>query len=95
MPSSIARIPTVNGSRYLQQLAKHWGHHFKVDFTPQRADIDFGDSNCRLDAEDDALIVKVTGAAEGFEGLETIVADHIQRFAHREPDLQIPWRREA
>lgn len=30
-----AMVPTTSGSRYLQQLCKHWSHKFAVDFTPE------------------------------------------------------------
>ena len=34
MIRSIARVPTDKGSRYLQQLCKHWSHNLAVEFTP-------------------------------------------------------------
>jgi hypothetical protein len=41
MFETIARVPTVNGSRYLQQLCKHWSHNLKVEFTPETGTVIF------------------------------------------------------
>ena len=94
MPISEARVATVHGSRYLQQLCKHWSHKFTVDFTPERGTIDFGDGRaCALAADGAALTLRATvpdGVDAGrFEG---VVADHVKRFAFRE-DLAFAWRR--
>src|SRR5262249_15468971 len=37
MFETTARVPTANGSRYLQQLCKHWSHNLKVEFSPEAA----------------------------------------------------------
>ena len=39
--TSIARVPTANGSRYLQQLCKHWSHNLAVEFTPEKGRVVF------------------------------------------------------
>lgn len=33
----LAEVPTENGSRYLQQLRKHWSHRFEVAFDAAQA----------------------------------------------------------
>ena len=35
MPTSQARVQTMEASRYLQQLCRHWSHKFKVEATPE------------------------------------------------------------
>ena len=92
MPISEARVVTVNGSRYLQQLCKHWSHKFTVDFTAERGTIDFGDGRaCALAAADDALTLRAT-VPEGADAarFEAVVADHVKRFAFRE-ELSFDW----
>ena len=44
MATVTAAVPTTNGSRYMQQLCKHWGHKFEVSFDPQggRVALPFG-----------------------------------------------------
>lgn len=94
MPISEARVATANGSRYLQQLCKHWSHKYTVDFTPERGLIDFRDGHaCALAAEADVLTLRATVPENGdvmrFEG---VIADHIERFAFRE-ELAFAWHR--
>ena len=93
MPISEARVATAHGSRYLQQLCKHWSHKFTVDFTADRGMIDFGDGRaCALSAEAEALVIRAT-VPEGADGarLEAVIADHVKRFAFRE-ELAFAWR---
>ena len=96
MPITEARVTTTHGSRYLQQLCKHWSHRFAVDFTPERGMIDFGDGRtCALAAGAEALTVRAT-APEGADAarFESVIADHIARFAFRE-ELRFDWRRSS
>lgn len=95
MTTARASVATAHASRYLQQLCKHWGHRFTVTFSPAHGDIDFGDSRCVLDATSDRLDIIVTGEPDGMNGLEEAVADHLNRFAHREGELRIDWKREV
>lgn len=95
MISSKARAATPNASRYLQQLCKHWGHRFDVTFSPEHGEIDFGDGRCLLDAKPDFLEIVVNGEPDNMDGLEDAVAEHLNRFAHREGALEIDWQREA
>ncbi len=94
MPVSEAHVATQHGSRYLQQLCKHWSHKFSVDFTPTHGSIDFGDGRaCALEADADTLVLRAT-VPDGADAsrFEQVVADHIGRFAFRE-DLSFDWRR--
>lgn len=38
---SNAAVPTANGSRYLQQLCKHWSHNLAVEFTAETGKVVF------------------------------------------------------
>lgn len=97
--TSIARVPTANGSRYLQQLCKHWGHNLEVEFTPEKGRVVFprnargaewpGDATLYLTAQADALECRLETSAEGLKGA---VASHIDRFAFREAPLAFEWR---
>ncbi len=94
MPISESRVATTHGSRYLQQLCKHWSHKFTVDFTAERGMIDFGDGRaCALAAAGDALTLRAT-VPEGVDAarLEGVIADHLKRFAFRE-ELAFDWHR--
>ena len=101
--TSIARVPTANGSRYLQQLCKHWSHNLEVEFTPEKGRVVFprnargadwpGDATLRLEAHADALECRLEASAEGqLEGLKGAVSSHLDRFAFREAPLAFDWR---
>jgi len=83
-------VETENASRYLQQLCKHWGHKFTVDFTPAKGHIDLGEGRLvYMEASPTALTVEVE--AGELARMEQVVADHILRFAFRE-ELAFEWK---
>lgn len=87
-----ARVETAHASRYLQQLAKHWAHRLPVTFTPETATIDLPLGRCELAANATGLDVRLDGAPEAdMERFESVVAEHLQRFGHRET-LAFDWR---
>lgn len=100
---STARVPTANGSRYLQQLCKHWSHNLEVEFSPEKGRVVFprnargadwpGDATLLLEAQADALECRLEASAAGqLEALKGAVASHIDRFAFREAPLAFDWR---
>src|SRR5688572_24363170 len=103
MFETAARVPTQNGSRYLQQLCKHWSHHLSVEFTPETGRVVFpknargadwpGDATLILKAEVDALECRLEASAEAQrEALKGVVSSHLDRFAFREAPLTFNWR---
>lgn len=94
MPQSVVRVPTASGSRYLQQLCKHWAHKFPVEFTPERGEITLPLGRCELQADAGGLDARLSGAEDEttLARFEQVVADHLKRFAFRE-DLQFAWTR--
>lgn len=92
-PSAIlARVPTERGSRYLQQLARHWSHKFEVVFTPTEATIPLPFGLCELKADDAGIDIRLSPRPDAdVERFRTVVADHLQRFGHRET-LVFDWR---
>lgn len=95
MPTSQADVATEHASRYLQQLCKHWAHKFPVEFDPSHGAIELTLGRTVLQADATALHIAVTSDEAGsLERLETVVADHIKRFAFRE-ELTFDWKRAA
>ena len=93
MTSSTARIPTTSGSRYLQQLCKHWSHKFAVEFDATHGRIPLPMGVATLSATADALEVKVaTDDAEALPRMKEVVATHLDRFAFREAPLPFDWQ---
>jgi len=100
---SIARVPTANGSRYLQQLCKHWSHNLAVEFTEEKGKVVFprnargadwpGDATLLLEAHADTLECRLEASVEAqLEALKGAVASHLDRFAFREAPLTFDWR---
>lgn len=92
MPVSTSTVRTTNGSKYLQQLCKHWSHKFAVEFDPDHGRIPFNDPvELTLKAEETTLVLTLTAPEQGqLERYEAVVADHLKRFAFRE-ELDITW----
>lgn len=100
--TSIAHVPTTSGSRYLQQLSKHWSHNLDVQFTEQHSRIIFpkdarganwsADAVVTMDAQPETLDVTIEASSpEHLEALKGAVARHIDRFAFREAPLTFDW----
>ena len=100
---STARVPTANGSRYLQQLCKHWSHNLAVEFTETEGKVVFprnargadwpGDATLVMQAHDDGLECRLQATADGqLEALKGAVARHLDRFAFREAPLAFNWQ---
>lgn len=104
--SSTALVPTAHASRYLQQLCKHWAHNLRVEFDQSRGTVTFprdargadhpGDGVASFEAREDALKVRIEATSgEQLEGLKSVVARHLDRFAFREAPLAFDWKSAA
>lgn len=92
-PPLTAHVPTTSGSRYLQQLCKHWSHKFETEFDAQQGSIAFPMGPIRLAAGAEVLTVTIE-PQEGadVERFKQVVADHLDRFAFREAPLTFDWQ---
>ncbi|WP_372001675.1 DUF2218 domain-containing protein [Tistrella mobilis] len=101
--TSTAVVPTAHGSRYLQQLCKHWSHNLTVAFSRDQGSVIFprdargaswpADGRLLLDAGEDALTCRIeAGSDEQLEALKGAVVRHLDRFAFREAPLHFDWR---
>ena len=82
---------TASGSKYLQQLCKHWSHKFEVEFSETRGRVRFQSAVATMEASADALLVTLETDAGSVEQLKGIVANHLDRFAFREAPLPFEW----
>lgn len=94
MSMSVARVPTLSASRYLQQLAKHWSHKMEVVFTPEEGTITFPNgSKLEMRASSETLDVILTVPEDGdVARMREVVSSHLDRFAFREAPLTFDWR---
>jgi hypothetical protein len=88
-----ARVPTTSGSRYLQQLCKHWAHKFETRFDASAGHVDLPMGRAAMVAEDDMLVVTLTVEdPDMIETMQDVVAKHLDRFAFREAPLPFDWQ---
>ena len=101
--ASIALVPTAHGSKYLQQLCKHWSHNLAVEFTAERGTVTFprdargatwvGDGLVTMTANGDTLECRIDASEPGqLDGLKGALARHLDRFAFREAPLPFNWQ---
>ncbi len=91
--SSEARVPTAAPRRYLGQLCKHFQHKLPVTLAEDHGRIEFPTGVCQLDAEAEALVMRVTADDEAaLASLEDVIARHLERFAFRDKP-EIRWAR--
>ena len=101
--TATARVPTPNGSKYLQQLCKHWSHNLAVEFDEARGTVVFpkdargaewpGDGLFTMAAGPETLTCRIEATSAGqLEGLKGAVERHLNRFAFREGELSYPWQ---
>lgn len=95
MLSSEARVSTASPRRYLGQLCKHFEHKLPVTLAEDHGRIEFPAGVCLLDADAEALVMRVTAGDEAaLARLEDVVARHLQRFAFRDTP-EVSWVRTA
>ena len=106
MISATASVPTAQGSKYLQQLCKHWSHKLAVSFDAERGQITFprdargadfpADAVLTFNATSETLETRIDASSpEQLAGLKDVVAAHLDRFAFREAPLRFDWRQTA
>jgi hypothetical protein len=83
---------TASGSKYLQQLCKHWSHKFEVEFSESRGQVRFPDAVATMEVNADALLVTIEADDEvSVEQLKGSGVRHLDRFAFREAPLPFEW----
>ena len=89
---STCTVATENGSRYLQQLCKHWAHKFEVAFDGTQGRIAMPEGRTvTLTATPATLEIALDAPEEATAHMRHVVDSHIARFAFRE-ELAFDWR---
>lgn len=94
VPTYLADVPTASGSRYLQQLCKHWAHKMSVEFTAEAGTVIFPSRAVAvMTAHPEHLEVRLeVPEAAMAEQMQAVVQRHLDRFAFREAPLLFDWR---
>ncbi len=92
MPVSTSTVATTHASKYLQQLCRHWSHKFAVELSAESGCVPFNDTTEVMFSADPVALHMTLSAADRsqLERYETVVTDHLKRFAFRE-ELHIVW----
>lgn len=92
MPVLHGHYDTAHGSKYLQQLCKHFAHKIPVDYseTEGRAELPLGLAS--LTASDTGLAVKIDLAdSADVPKAKHVIDKHLERFAFREGFTAMTW----
>ena len=91
---SHARLNTDKAVRYMTQLAKHWSHKFEVSYDDISALIPLPLGTCSMLADPEGLDITLEAVdLEALARLEDVAAEHLLRFAFREPATRLAWTR--
>lgn len=86
-----ARVSTDQPGRYLSQLCKHFAHKLPVELQETTGNIPFSFGTCHLRAEAGTLILRCEAPdSESLNRLCDVIANHLVRFAWREPP-EVNW----
>ncbi|MDC0739632.1 DUF2218 domain-containing protein [Cognatishimia sp. SS12] len=89
---TVAVVQTESGSRYLQQLCKHWSHKAAAEFDATHGTLTFDSGNIvEMQATPETLTLTAkTGPRGDLDYWAGVVQRHIERFAFRET-LSFDW----
>lgn len=91
MHRSHSIVATKSGSKYLQQLCKHFRHKVDVDFNPETARVDFPFGVCLMLADEQSIAFYLQSEIpEGLKRACGVIDVHLLKFGFRE-DLVIDW----
>ncbi|NDV01322.1 DUF2218 domain-containing protein [Pseudoroseicyclus tamaricis] len=89
---SDARLATPNGSRYLQQLCKHFAHKIEVEYSATEGRCALPPGPALMKADEESLWIEVTAPdEEGLTRAKSVIDSHLARFAYREEVEAMPW----
>ena len=88
----VGTFATSNGSKYLQQLCKHFAHKIEVSFDETTGRIPFALGVAEVSATAEALTVRFADVAdESRADAKSVIDRHLERFAFREGFIAMHW----
>jgi hypothetical protein len=91
---SSSTVVTGDSHRYMAQLCRHFAHRVPAVLGERESRIAFEGGEVYLRASPATLMILAqAGAPDALTQLEGVVERHLKRFAFREPDLAVEWRR--
>lgn len=93
MPVTSARYATAHGSKYLQQLCKHFAHKVEVVYDATSASVPLPSGAVTMTADAEALSVRIV--AEDIKSMiqaRFVIDSHLVPFAAREKFAGLAWQ---
>lgn len=92
MPTTTGFFQTENGSKYLQQLCKHFGHKVETSFDPHKGWVAFDMGTAHMTAKEEGLTVTATVKdQDAVRVMHDVIDRHLEKFAFREADKKMVW----
>jgi hypothetical protein len=89
---SQAHYPTLNASKYLQQLCKHFANKVTVSNDDTQGTVMLEPGPANMIADENGLTIRVTAEdAKGIIGARFAFDIHLVTFAHREDFTGLSW----
>ena len=93
MTQLTGHFDTRNGSKYLQQLCKHFGHKIETSHNESEGQCQFAFGTAWLRADDAGLTVQFDlQAEEARDQAKGVIDSHLERFAFREGFSAMQWQ---
>lgn len=81
-------ISTIEGSKYLRHLCKHFNHKVEASWTDHKGEIYFDIGRCTMAADSEELHIHCRADDEiRLEELKKVIKSHFDRFARREQQV--------
>lgn len=91
-----ARYPTEHGSKYLQQLSKHFAHKVEVSYDDSQSSCVLPSGKLEMTADPEAVSFRIEAEdAKAMISARFVVDSHLVTFAHRENFTGLSWVIEA
>jgi len=93
MIATTGYFATPHGSKYLQQLCKHFAHKVEVSYDARsaRCEMPFGTALMEADEAGLTVVLQIADPA-GLEKARGVIDRHLAIFAHREGFAALDWQ---
>ena len=92
MRETTGRFESEHGQKYMTQLCKHFAHKIEVTYSERHAECLFPFAKAVMDADDRGLTVHLVAPdGEQLARAQSVIDDHLVRFAFREADKTMNW----
>ncbi|MDP5291804.1 DUF2218 domain-containing protein [Oceanimonas sp. CHS3-5] len=81
-------VNTIEGSKYLRHLCKHFNHKVEARWNDHQGEIEFDIGRCTMAANAEALHIHCRAEDQArLEELKAVIKSHFDRFARREQQV--------